>query len=132
MRLINVDVTLEWWSFVALFTLQHENFDLSIKTTKSCKCRSSLCLMQTRSSYPGYSSKLPTKFLIWNYYAVSFRLVKDKKCPDKIFENPLFKEMFSCVRIKNFFIEYKYFELNANIFYWIQMHFRKYHFFHCI
>ena len=37
--------------------------------------------------------------------------------------------MFSCVRIKILFNEYKYFGLNSNIFYWMQIHFLKYQIF---
>ena len=35
----------------------------------------------------------------------------------KIFDKPLLKTMLSSVRVKIFFIEYKYFGLNADIFY---------------
>ena len=31
--------------------------------------------------------------------------------------------------MKIFFVKYKYFGLNTNIFYWIQIHFRRYHIF---
>ena len=46
------------------------------------------------------------------------QLIQDKKNKlSKIFDNPLFKTMLSSVRVKIFFIEYKYFGLNADIFY---------------
>ena len=53
---------------------------------------------------------------------------KIKNILNKIFSNPLFK-MMSCVWIKILFIECKYFGLNTNIFYWMQIYFLKYQIF---
>lgn len=82
-------------------------------------------LMQIPLSYLEHWSNLQTRFLIWKHYSPC-TLVRDKNILNKIFDNLLLKSMFSCLRIKIIFIEYKYFGPNTNIFYWKQIYFLKY------
>lgn len=82
-------------------------------------------LMQIPLSYLEHWSNLQTRFLIWKHYSPC-TLVRDKNILNKIFDNLLLKLMFSCLRIKIIFIEYKHFGSNTNIFYWKQIYFLKY------
>ena len=94
-----------------------------------CDITNKCQLMQILSPHSGYWSNLQTRFLTWTITQLIAHWWKIKNIMDKIFSNPLFKMMLSCVRIKILFIEYKYFGLDTNIFYWIKIYFLKYQIF---
>ena len=89
-------------------------------SASSCKFRRHI--LQTDLIYS-------TDFWLENITQLTAHWWKIKNILNKIFNNPLFRTMFLCVRTKIIFMEYKYLGLNANIFYWIQVYFLKYQIF---
>ena len=65
-------------------------------------------------------------FLLENITQLTAHWQKIKNILNKIFSNTLFEIMFLCVRIKILFIKYRYFGLNTNKCYWMQIYFLKY------
>ena len=111
------------WSYAVLLILQHENSDFPSKTTNgwewdfslwyhkhsASSCKSCRHIVDTDLTYR-------RDFLLETITQLIAHWWKMKNIQNKIFNNPLFKIMLSCVRIKILFIEYKYYGLNAIFF----------------
>ena len=116
-----------------MLTLQHEHSDFSSKTTNSWEWDCSLWYHKHSASSCKCRCHISDTDLIYRpdfFLETIMQLIahwwKIKNILNKIFNNPLFKIMFSCVWIKILCIEHKYFWLNTNIFRWMQIYFLKY------
>ena len=128
--LINVNMTPE--RFFADFYLDglmqycllyNKNSDFSSKTRNSWEWSCSLCYYKHTASSSKFRRHIPDIHLRYrpdSLFGTITQLIehlwKLKNTLNKIFDNLTFRMIFLCVRIKVFFIEYKYFGLNKNIY----------------
>ena len=119
--MVNVDMTFEQglaelrWSHIVLLTLQQESSGFPKLNNKVLRMELLIVLLkslgyltQISLLYPGSWLNLQTRFIFWNHYAVNINIKYG---------------------VKIFFIEYRYFGLNTDTFYWMQIYFYIYNIF---